>query len=354
MAHPYKTLPQRAYWRPAVGMPDPLEISELWQPKRNFLKGEKVSTFGSCFAQHFGQALQRHGYAWFDAEPAPKPLPAEDAKKFNYGVFSARTGNIYTAAMLSQWLDWALGQAEPPAEVWEHEGRFFDPFRPAIEPGGFASREELLATRAHTITSFRRAIEETDHFVFTMGLTEGWINSEHEYSYAMCPGTLAGEFDEARHRFVNWRYTEVARHMRQVLRRIAKVNSNIHVLLTVSPVPLTATASGSHVLPATTYSKSVLRAVAGDLAEDFDFVEYFPSYEIITAPVFGGRFFETNRRSVKPEGVEHVMKTFFAGLASAFGEAQDEVTVPTVDEMEPEGEDELVCEEQMLDAFSRR
>ena len=40
------------------------------------------------------------------------------------------------------------------------------------------------------------------------------------------------------------------------------MNPKARLVLTVSPVPLAATASGSHVLPATIYSKSVLRAAA--------------------------------------------------------------------------------------------
>ena len=56
-------------------------------------------------------------------------------------------------------------------------------------------------------------------------------------------------------------------------------------------------------LVATTQSKSVLRAVAGSLQDQFRFVDYFPSYEIITAPPFQGKFYEKNQRSVTPEGV---------------------------------------------------
>ena len=42
-------------------------------------------------------------------------------------------------------------------------------------------------------------------------------------------------------------------------------NENMRFILTVSPVPLVATAGSEHVLAATLYSKSVLRAVAGFL-----------------------------------------------------------------------------------------
>ncbi len=42
-----------------------------------------------------------------------------------------------------------------------------------------------------------------------------------------------------------------------------RINPQPRFILTVSPVPLVATMSGSHVSPASIYSKSVLRAPAG-------------------------------------------------------------------------------------------
>jgi hypothetical protein len=42
---------------------------------------------------------------------------------------------------------------------------------------------------------------------------------------------------------------------------------DLRIVLTVSPVPLVATVTGSHVVPATIYSKSVLRIAAQEIAE---------------------------------------------------------------------------------------
>jgi hypothetical protein len=359
MKNPYEALPPKAFWRSAVAEKAPLEIAQLWDPKSNFLPEQRIATMGSCFAQHFGAALTARKYGWFDAEPAPDIFSREVARKYNYGVFSARTGNIYTTAALRQWVHWALGREPVPAEVWETDGRFFDPFRPAIEPGGFASAEELQASREAVLAALRRIIHESDVFVFTLGLTEGWLNAEHGYNYAMCPGTLAGTFDPALHRFHNYGFPEVLADLTAALDAIRSENPRIRFLLTVSPVPLTATASGKHVLTATTYSKSVLRAVAGSYAETRDDVDYFPSYEIITAPAFGGMFYDANKRTVKAAGVNFVMQSFFAALAEKFGDqaaspAPERVAKPAPEQVRQEApeEDGVVCEEQMLEAFA--
>ena len=42
-----------------------------------------------------------------------------------------------------------------------------DPFRPTIEPDGFVSTEEMMASRAIAVAVFRRAILESERFVFT-------------------------------------------------------------------------------------------------------------------------------------------------------------------------------------------
>ena len=144
MDHPYAELPQKAFWKPAVADRYPEQIADLWDPAFHLRKRHKVATFGSCFAQHISRALRRAGYGWIDAEPLPSFVPTDDAARLNYGVYSARTGNIYTCADLRQWLGWAAGDASAPAEAWHKDGRVFDPFRPAIEPGGFASVEEIV------------------------------------------------------------------------------------------------------------------------------------------------------------------------------------------------------------------
>jgi uncharacterized protein (DUF2225 family) len=78
----------------------------------------------------------------------------------------------------------------------------------------------------------------------------------------------------------------------------------------VSPVPLNATYVPQNVWTSTTYSKAVLRAVAGDVSKELAYVDYFPSYEIITCPQVQGRYFEDDLREVKDVGVRHVMKIF--------------------------------------------
>lgn len=358
MKNPYQTCGPEAFWKHAVAAVSPFEMGGMWKPKYPVTQDMKIVTAGSCFAQHIGQALAARGYSWLDAEPAPAFMREETAREFNYGIFSFRTGNIYTTRMLRQWLEQAHGRAEPMWEYWEDaEGRVYDPMRPGIEPDGFASVAEFRQARNVTYAALRRAVQEAGVFIFTLGLTESWANAETGQEYASCPGTAAGTYDPDRHVFVNHRVDAIQADLAAVLALLHEENPALKVLLTVSPVPLTATASGQHVLTATSYSKSVLRTVAGMAMQDHEWVDYFPSFEIINAAPFRGMFFHPNQRNVTRHGVDFVMKNFFADQQAAFGPqvtrkpkarkaarkaaAGKTTRRPTV----------VKCEEDMLDAF---
>ena len=356
MSNPYQNLDDHAFWRSAVAEKGPHGVERLWAPRFEIRPEHRIVTAGSCFAQHFGKALAARGYAWFDAEAAPPWLTGASAAKFNYGVFSFRTGNIYTPRMLLQWLTLAFEGGEV-GELWEAGGRWYDPLRPVIEPDGFASRDELLEARHATLAAIRKAVTQADVFVFTLGLTECWRNKQTGLEYALCPGTTAGaDFDPKLHVFHNNSVAETSRDLEEALLVLRRENPELRVLLTVSPVPLVASASGEHVLTATSYSKSVLRAVAGEAAALHDFTDYFPSYEIINHPVFRGMFFSSNMRSVEAQGVETVMGHFFAEQVRAFG-------AQVTDDVKPKAKKakrkpairsaDVKCEEELLDAFAK-
>ncbi len=346
--HPYKNLPSEAFWNTAIATKNALNITDLWKPKFQLQPEHQVLTAGSCFAQHIGKALSANGYSWHDGEPAPSFLNETLKKAYNYGIFSFRTGNIYTTNLFLQWVEWMQTPEEAPQEFWQdEEGRYYDPFRPLIEPKGFSTKDELIAAREATFAAMKSSLATADFFVFTLGLTEAWQNSEEGYFYPLCPGTVKGTFDSEKHAFVNLRYPAIKEALEKAIGIIKQLNDKIKFILTVSPVPLTATAADKHVLVSTTYSKSTLRAVAGDLADERDDVDYFPSYEIITGSPYRAMFYESNQRSVADRGVAHVMEHFFSAL-------ETKKTQKVENAQNAGSENDVVCEEELLDAFSQK
>lgn len=339
--HPYEGLPPEAFWRSAISGRHVADIEGLWTPLE-LSREHRIATAGSCFAQHIGRNLQRRGANYLDLEPAPPFLDAKDARRFGFGLFSCRYGNIYTSRQLLQLFQEAWSPRQPARHVWRKADRFYDAMRPGVDPAGVRSRELVTWLRHRHLDRVREMFETLDLFVFTLGLTECWESIVDGTAFPIAPGTIAGRFDPSVHRFRNLRHAEVLADLKEFYARLREVNPGARMLLTVSPVPLTATASKGHVLAATLYSKSVLRAVAGDMATDLEGVSYFPSYEIVASHPARGMFFDPDLRSVNEIGVATVMRQFFSG-------ALESVYPERMDERGAEEPQELVCEEERSD-----
>ncbi|WP_018260471.1 GSCFA domain-containing protein [Methylobacterium sp. WSM2598] len=306
MTHPYRTAPDHSFWHRAVVEVD--NVDPVVAPSFTIDRFSRVATAGSCFAQHIARYLQDVGIPRYTTEECHPEVGAY-ATDFHYHQYTARYGNVYTARQLYQLFLRAHGQFAPLESAWPTERGFADPFRPGI-PEGFASRRELERDVAKHLAAVRRMFEELDVLIFTLGLTESWVSLLDGSVFPSCPGTIAGTFEPAKYRFHNFTMREVVDDLTGFIAALRSVNKRAKVLLTVSPVPLVATANGGHVLTATTYSKSVLRVAAEEVAAAHAEVDYFPSYEIIMGPQARGRFFAQDLRTVTEEGVATVMNLF--------------------------------------------
>jgi len=300
--NPYHALPDTAFWRRAVAIP-PMEVDPITGTRFRIGPEDRVATAGSCFAQHISRTLVRRGFRYLVTEPG------EAAR--HYGVFPARFGNIYSVRQLGQLLRRAYALFEPLDEAWRHprSDRLVDPFRPQVEPEGFADAAALRADRAHHLAAVRTMFETCDVFIFTLGLTECWHATRDGAVFPLAPG-VAGIPDHAAFRFHNAGVGEMVDDLTAFIADLRLVNPAVRILLTVSPVPLIATHEPRHVLVSTIASKSALRVVADEVVRRSEGVDYFPSYEIITGHHHGYRFFAPDLREVRPEGVEHVMDLF--------------------------------------------
>lgn len=309
--HPYRDLPVESYWKRSVAEPAFDLVDPVVHAKFRIGPSDRIATAGSCFAQHIARHLKASGFNYYVWEPANPVIPEDLAEQYGFGLFSGRYGNIYTSRQLIQLLKRAYGYFQPVEDVWiRDDGRLIDPFRPQIQPDGFASADEYAADRRQHFAAIRRMAEELDVFIFTLGLTEGWVSRDDGAAYPLCPGVAGGTFDDSRHKFVNLRVREVIADLQEAMSLIRTRNPGARFILTVSPVPLVATAEKRSVIVSTTYSKSVLRVAAEEIANADDRTAYFPSFEIITGNHTRGRYFANDLRSVTEEGVSRVMGLF--------------------------------------------
>jgi GSCFA family len=346
---PYKSAENRAFWSRSVAR-DFVPASTVDTTSVRLGRDDRFMSAGSCFASNVRRYLESWGYDYTVTEEVNPQWP-ESAETLYYEAFSARYGNVYTARQMVQLLERSLGTFHPSEECWETpDGEFIDPYRPGLSHRAWSSAEFRALTAQH-LAAVKTAVERSTVLVFTLGLTEAWYSADDGAVFPACPGTVSGEFDPDRHKFVNFTADEVTGDLERMVEILRSINPGIRVVLTVSPVPLVATASGRHVLTATTYSKSVLRVAADQASRSSTDVVYFPAYELVLGSQNTSSPFDSDLRTVREPVISSVMSGFAATLLG-------ETTGPAVVATRPtsagvrsliEEAVEAECEEMMAD-----
>jgi hypothetical protein len=303
--NPYSNTKPYQRWSSAVADRYFTDVDWTLEKRFEITKTDKIISLGSCFAQHIARSLLNEGYNYLFAD--------ECLQQPTGRTFSARYGNVYSIRQARQLLERAFSLAEYPlsSESWRsHAGRIIDPFRPNEFPDGFNTEHEMLQERERHLRNVRDVFSQADIVIFTLGLTETWLDTKSGAALPVAPGVYGGPWPSANHQFVNFSFRECDDDVRSFLEILQRINPSIRVILTVSPVSLVATMENQSVAISTCHSKSVLRAVAGELSRAGNSVFYFPSYEIIAGPFASGHALQENFRDADKAGVQRVMEEF--------------------------------------------
>lgn len=351
--NPYSNLKDTNFWRRTVSVTPSCLVDPVLESTFKIKEDTKVVTAGSCFAQHLAKRLSRSGFQYLITEQGER-FTNEHRSKNQYGVYSARFGNIYTTRQLRQLLEEVfLNERRTDLVSKRRDGRFVDILRPQVEADGYDSPEDVLADRELHLKAVSDMFLKSDVFIFTLGLTESWQRKSDGLVVPIAPGVVTTE-DVSSYNYVNFRYTDVYDDLLMSLNIIKDVNPNLQVILTVSPVPLVATYEHQHVVVSTNYSKSTLRAVAGDMSSDNGFVHYFPSYEIITAPYNAPILFEDDLRNVRKEGVDKVMRSFFKHFTHSETQTQEQTALKVTMDVPNSSSDanDVFCDEEAIEKLA--
>jgi hypothetical protein len=276
-----------------------------------------VFTIGSCFAENVRNALNANGYA---ARPRYQDLDIDRATQMAGPLHHI---NYYTPFAIRQEVERVLDGLGPEpihlpvapgkwkvlVEGWE--ALWQDPLRHGVVA---QTEEGILDVMAKIDALTRDALERAEAFVITLGLIESWVDTEtgrHVWSSKV--RNVSPEPDRFQFRLTD--YTENYEAIRWVCQTIADRFPGKPVVITVSPVGLLATFSGRDIVVANSYSKSVLRAVAGAIEVEFPHVTYWPSYEFAMST----DVYQEDGRHVLPEGVEYIISSFLAAHAAVDG-----------------------------------
>jgi GSCFA family len=338
--NPYVSMPSYAFWKNGVEKSNPNELNNIHTPKFQIKNSDIIVTMGSCFAQHLANWMREKQFnlPFFDT--------VDNIKSKN---FSANYGNVYTVRQCLQLILEVAEKRKISKLAWKCGDGYIDPLRPNVFITPFKTQEEVYEARKIHLNNVKSSIVELDVFIFTLGLTEGWIENVSATVLPVAPGVIGGSYDSDKYTFVNFRYGEIFNDLERVHAEILKLRNNrpFRSILTVSPIPLTATAMDQHILLSNTYSKATLRSVAGDFTECNSNSDYFPSYELITNPAACSSFYESNFRSTKVPAVDMVMKIFLSSCT----EIEDHTSLALKGTSSLE---DIDCEETLLNAFSQK
>lgn len=267
-----------AHWPKRYGGPNRVEpiCKPVFKPGFTLDQGDKVFTIGSCFARNVERALAARGFEL----PAWRIVKGDaEFEKLGTSIL-----NNYAAPSIYNEISWALDperQFDPERNFYEvFPGKYVDlHVARGIRPGPI----ELVKTRRDAITAVYREIVDCPLTVMTLGLTEAWYDCETELYLNTRPHQSTILKHPGRFELRVLDYADTIGFLGKTFDLLAANRKpGAHVLLTVSPVPLTTTYRNVDVIIANTYSKSVLRAAAEEIVSRYDFVEYYPSYESVT------------------------------------------------------------------------
>ncbi|MEI7712256.1 MAG: GSCFA domain-containing protein [Rhodospirillales bacterium] len=268
--------------------------------KFQFGATDKLAAIGDSFCEKIVQLLVQEGFYHFVTEPANPIVYPHLLGGYNYGRFSARYGEIETARQLKQMLHRAYNDSVAIEPTWIADyGSYIDPYRPDIQPGGFATEAELHADRQQHRRATRKTIENTDVFIIVLTSTEGWVDVENENIFPVRDCSCSGIFDSNRHRLVKFETTEIIEDMTSVLAFVRSKNPNAKFILAVSPLS-----------PVSVDSKASLCNACTQLAVARDYVDYFPVYEMISGYRDRDLFPDWDRGSISEAGMQHTMHVF--------------------------------------------
>ena len=265
---------------------------------------DRFFLMGSCFAEEIRLALDRELGAGH-VVPDYRQLVFDPARASVDELPERNHLNTYNAFSVLQEIEMILGLWAPAADdYWQLGDRFQCPYRRLVT----ADSPELLAEiRAGLDRILRAAFDEADHFVFTFGMTEIFINHASGKVASQKPGYGGGggksETDYHRATF--------AENLDAILRLtdlILARKPEARIFMTVSPVPLKKTFSSDDIFVANTLSKATLRAVLAEAAAARPAITYFPSYDAVISE--GVDAFEADGRHVRRPVVEEITRTF--------------------------------------------
>lgn len=245
-------------------------------------------SIGSCFTEHIGARLS--------------------ALKFNH--LQNPFGIVYNPISIAEQLEWLLSDnVYPESELFENQGLWHS----WAHHGSFSglNKNEVLTKINESLRQAQTHLPAVSRLLLTLGTASIFKLKENGRVVANCHKMPGQVFEKQR-----LTIDEIVARLLPVLQRIKIQNTDLQVVVTVSPV--------RHIrdgLIENQRSKATLLLAIDTLCEKLNFVHYFPAYELILDDLRDYRFFNADMIHPNETAIDYVWQRL--GTAFFTTETQD-------------------------------
>lgn len=237
----------------------------------------RMMMLGSCFVENIGARLE---YFRFKTDINP-------------------CGIVYNPLSVANTLNILMEDKRfSQDDLWEQEGRWgsFSHHSSFCAPDA-AGCLQKINTRLEEATG---NLKQADVLVITWGTSWVYRHCATNRVVANCHKFPAADFE--RYRLT---VEDIENVYVDLLGRLRNIRPELRVLFTVSPIRHWK--DGAH---GNQLSKAVLLLAIDRLVNRFDYVSYFPSYEIVMDELRDYRFYAEDMLHISPQGVEYIWEKF--------------------------------------------
>lgn len=236
-----------------------------------------IMMLGSCFVENIGAKLE---YFHFNVDVNP-------------------CGIVYNPESVANTLDLLLSRKRfTRDDLWHHNGLWGS----FSHHGNFSSpdADECLDGINSRLDISAKQLQNTNLLVITWGTA--WV---YEYLATRNIVSNCHKFPAAAFRRYRLEVETIIERYTDLLERLHSLHPTMKILFTVSPIRHWK--DGAH---GNQLSKAVLHLAIDKLMQRFDFVSYFPSYEIVMDELRDYRFYNEDMLHISPQGVAYIWEKF--------------------------------------------
>ena len=255
----------------------------IFKHENNISHKDRIMLLGSCFTENIGNKLSINGF-----ETLINPFG------ILYNPFSI-------CSSLNRIIDLKFLVSEDLVKVnefwysYEHHGVFRD-----------ENRDNLLQTINLGITKANIFLKETNWLIITLGTAWIFFLKENNKILGNCH-KLNPQLIDKRLLTVD----EIVENTNLTINRIRKINPNIKIILTVSPIRHWKQGYRENLI-----SKSTLHLAIDQICKSITYCSYFPAYEIIMDELRDYRFYKADMLHPSEIAVDYIWEKFATHLFS--------------------------------------